>query len=268
MNELTDVNKLNFLIKKGATVSEICEKTHISFCDLKIYLSLLEKKYTIKDDQLILTQPEVQIKQYLLQDKEKYRILFISDTHLGGNIDNIDALKYVYKKAEENNVDIIIHLGDLTDGISKYQQNLKCKNYNSLLNYVIRYYPYSNIQTIIISGNHDLWFRENEKANIVMEICENRGDLTYLGKEPVVLKFLYQNFLLAHGDAGLDNYTLLAEQINAQYFLYGHTHRSGLKVMNNINYVNVPCLCFPRYSKGSQEQIGSCWFDIDKNVNY
>lgn len=255
-------------MKKGLTVSEMCQKLNIPPDQLLSFFSSLDSdnKYIIKNNQIIINKENYDINSYDLMDKDDYHLLVISDTHLGSDIDYIEALKYAYDQAENNEIDLVIHLGDLTDGLFKNQKNDKCKSYSNIRNYAIRYYPFSTIPTLVLAGNHDINYKDNHQDDIVSEICQSRGDLIYLGQKPIRLKFTNYNFLIAHGDDDLINYYNIANKMACQYVMYGHTHHSGYKIYKDVNFIQVPSLSLPRYKRENYEQIGMYWLEVNKKV--
>ena len=133
------------------------------------------------------------------------KLLLLSDTHLCSKYDRVDILRYLYEKAEDKNVNYILHSGDLTEGVSGRPQQLyelKEGSYTGQRDYVIDKYPKSNIPTYLIAGNHDLWWVKQCGADICKDISNYRDDIIYLGSDCEDLKIGKLKIRLFHGSGG------------------------------------------------------------------
>lgn len=106
------------------------------------------------------------------------KIALIADTHFGCRQDNNSLLDYQSKflhnvffpTLEENNIDTIVHLGDLVDRrryINFYTANkMRCDFIN----------PWKDKRMIIIPGNHDIYYKNSIQVNALQELLsENKN---------------------------------------------------------------------------------------------
>ena len=206
--ELKD--KVKYLINKKKTLKDICE-----FLELKDYEVIGLIELMKQDGELIdyvngeiikLKKPKQVNDVYEIPNNlENIKLLLISDTHLASKYDRLDILNYLYKKAEDKGVKYVLHSGDLTDGVSGRPQqlyDLKEISYTGQRDYVIEYYPRSEIPTYLIAGNHDLWWIKQCGADICKDISNKRDDLHYLGSDCADLKIGKLKIRLFHGQNG------------------------------------------------------------------
>lgn len=116
--------------------------------------------------------------------KDHIKLGLLGDTHLASKYDDVESLERAYDLAEDKNTDVILHSGDLVDGLVSvpgYFDELKEKTYTGQVEYVLDKYPNYSGKTLIVSGNHDdYWYRLTGKE-IIKEISEKRDDIEYLG---------------------------------------------------------------------------------------
>lgn len=102
------------------------------------------------------------------------RIALICDTHFGGRNDSPIFSDYIgrfYKDiffpyVKENNIDTIIHLGDIVDR-RKYISYLSLRNFkNQFIEPVIA----NNINLHVIIGNHDTFYKNTNNVNCMTEL--------------------------------------------------------------------------------------------------
>ena len=109
------------------------------------------------------------------------KICLITDTHFGIKNDNLVFQKYFrkfYDKVffpyiENNNIKTVIHLGDLVDR-RKYVNYVTLNNLRS--NFIFRLQDYG-IDTHVIVGNHDTYYRNTNRINAITELL---GDLSFV----------------------------------------------------------------------------------------
>ena len=242
--------KLRYLVNKGHNINVIA--TRLGLDKELITRFLFDIEYDIVDDKIVKkNQLKADIKECSF-NKDLINILVLADTHLGHINDRVDMLKQIYQEAIERETDLIFHLGDLTNGINK---ETKIKSLESLKNYCIRYYPYSEVDTYILSGNHDLY----DDYDIVKDITSIRNDLTYIGNQPLIVNINNTSFLLAHGD-NKNKYRKLMKETNANVLMYGHEHHSGL--ISNKKYVE---LKVPSLLDDGKKDMGVWWLTLYDN---
>ena len=189
-------NKLKYLINKRKDFATICNELQLKDYEVVGLIELMKQDGELIDylnGQIIKLKKPIQNNGIyeIPNNLQHIKLLLISDTHLASKFDRVDILRYLYAKAEDNNVNYILHSGDLTDGLSGRPQqlyDLKEVSYTGQRDYVIDKYPKSNIPTYLIAGNHDLWWIKQCGADICKDIANQREDLHYLGSDCEDLK--------------------------------------------------------------------------------
>ena len=253
------INKIRYLIGKKKSLQEICEKLELKDYEVIGIVELLKQDGELIDyidGQIIkLKKPQKSNEVYEIPNNmEHLKLLLISDTHLGSKYDRVDILRYLYSKAEDNNVNYVLHSGDLTEGLSGRPQQLyelRENSYTGQRDYVIDKYPKSNIPTYVISGNHDLWWIKQCGADIVKDICNNRQDLHYLGSDCEDLRIGKLKIRLYHGKGGqayaksykLQKYldTIPLEE-RPHIMQTGHTHQAFYMKQDKTHCFQTSCL--------------------------
>ena len=206
------------------------------------------------------------------------KLLLLSDTHLCSKYDRVDILRYLYEKAEDKNVNYILHSGDLTEGVSGRPQQLyelKEASYTGQRDYVIDKYPKSNIPTYLIAGNHDLWWVKQCGADICKDISNYRDDIIYLGSDCEDLRIGKLKIRLFHGSGG----NAYAKSYKLQKYLdsipieerphilqTGHIHQAFFMKQGKTHCFQTSCLQdltpYER-SKGFNNDKSVWWVDVD-----
>ena len=128
------------------------------------------------------------------------RIGVITDTH-----ENVDTIKWAVRSINNNNVDLLIHLGDIISPIMyNYFKNLNC-------------------DSIYLYGNNDGekdWLKEKFK-NIY--------------EPPYILEKYKKKFYLTHKD---QKWEKIINRENPDFIFYGHTHEFNLEKKNNTVIFN------------------------------
>lgn len=149
-----------------------------------IRLDRLLEEYPLSRNELLgILNNEVPLrylKNYLsTQNFEGEKIIVISDTHLGSELDDIEYLSLVYDYAKYNNITIIIHGGDLFQSNRRPVKKLY-REPDKQIEYVVNNYPKNkSINNYILFGNHD--YHLLSKNDNYLKILESRGDITSLG---------------------------------------------------------------------------------------
>lgn len=209
MTELLEKLKEYLMKKKNPYINVVMKDLDLKEHEIYGLVSLLKQQgylFDIIDDKIVKIKPIKENEVYKIPDtSEHIKLLLISDTHLGNKYDRLDILRYLYDKAENNNIDYVLHSGDLTEGRSNRDEqiySLKEASYTGQRDYVVDNYPQSSIPTYLISGNHDLWWVKKCGADIVRDICSKREDLTYLGSDCEDMKIGKLKIRLYHGKGG------------------------------------------------------------------
>jgi len=183
----------------------------------------------------------------------------VSDTHLGSKFERLDALEVMYDRFQQAGVHTVFHVGDLTDGSHVYrgqefEQNVLGQQ--AQIDYAIKKYPKRNgIQTIAISGNHDLKMYESSGADPLVPISRARKDITYIGQysarvrmaDKVVMDMLHpmgnQAYALSYKGQRMIN-AMNPEDL-PNIFATGHYHCSFNMNYRGVDFIQVPCFKDP-----------------------
>ena len=120
------------------------------------------------------------------------KIAIICDSHFGVRNDNPvlmenaqKSLEWFFTHVQENNINTVLHLGDLFD-------RRKYVNFKTALfarkNFLERLQSLS-INTHIITGNHDLYYKDTHEVNSLFEIVGDRYSNIKIYDRPVKLEF-------------------------------------------------------------------------------
>ena len=272
-----------YLIKKKKPyINTIIKDLDIKEYEVYGLVEMLKKEgylFDIQDNQVVKVKAIKENDIYIVPNNlEHIKLLLISDTHLASKYDRLDILRYLYAKAEDNNVNYVLHSGDLTEGLSGRPEQLyelKENSYTGQRDYVIDKYPKSNIPTYLISGNHDIWWYKKCGADICRDISNHRQDLIYLGSDCEDLKIGKLRIRLYHGKGG----SSYAKSYKLQKYLdsipieerphilqTGHIHQSFYMKQNTTHCFQTSCLQdltpFER-SMGFNNDKSVWWLDID-----
>lgn len=275
--------KIKYLINKRKSFIEICEELELKDYEVIGLIELMKQDGELIDyingEVVKLKKPIKSNDVYEIPNNlEHLKLLLISDTHLGSQYDRLDILKYLYQKAEDNNINYILHSGDLTEGFSGRPQQLyelKEVSYTGQRDYVIDKYPKSDIPTYLIAGNHDLWWIKQCGADICKDISNQRKDLHYLGSDCEDLKIGKLKIRLYHGKGGgsyaksyklqkyLDSISL---EERPHILQTGHIHQAFYMKQDQTHCFQTSCLQdltpFER-SMGFSNDKSCWWVDID-----
>lgn len=284
-------NKLKYLINKKKDLVTICQEL-----DLKDYEVIGIVELMKQDGELIdfingeivkLKKPKQNNDVYeISNNNEHLKLLLISDTHLCSKYDRLDILRYLYDKAEDNNVKHILHSGDFTDGRSNRPEHiyeLKETSYQGQVEYCIDKYPKFSGKTYVIQGNHDNWWYKSNGSEILRPIANAREDIIYLGSDVADLKIGKLKIRLFHGQGGI----AYAKSYKIQKYLdtipvnekpdilqTGHIHQAFYYKQDNTHCFQTSCLEDQTpYCRGlGLANDKSCWwvdveFDDKGNVH-
>lgn len=275
-------SKLKYLINKHKDFATICNELQLKDYEVIGLVELMKQDGELVDylnGQIIKLKKPMQTNGIyeIPSNMQHIKLLLISDTHLASKFDRLDILRYLYAKAEDNNVNYILHSGDLTDGLSGRPQqlyDLKETSYTGQRDYVIDKYPKSNIPTYLIAGNHDLWWIKQCGADICKDISNQREDLHYLGSDCEDLKIGKLKIRLFHGKGGgsyaksykLQKYLDSIPTDELPHILQtGHIHQAFYMKQGNTHCFQTSCLQdltpFER-SMGFSNDKSVWWVDV------
>lgn len=198
-------------------------------------------KYTLVRENSKCNHQEITITKV----KKQFKILVISDTHIGRRDANSDKWAAAYDYAEANKIPYVLHLGDLTEGgkWTKYVSN-QLRTAQQQIDYVTSIYPKrKNVTTLLVLGNHDR-YGYDENINIRIPIERRRLDIVVLGDNTALLNIKNLKILVNHMTAHkkipslevgmkLNNNELMTKYQNVDLILNGHFHVSRFYFSTN-----------------------------------
>lgn len=216
LDTLTD--KILKNLKTGKyTLKELKEKINVSEKEIRSELKTLEQSGYLLQKQSVGKDEYYFIGRLTTADSIHYisgispkaisiKIGLLSDTHLNSWHANEEALKQFYKDCEQAGVKQFWHAGDLQEGNGRLYRGqmseIKNPGFDRVVKYCVENYPKSNLETIIISGNHDdIWAKESG-ADIVKAVSLERPDLKYLGQDVGDIILAGVRFRLLHPEGG------------------------------------------------------------------
>jgi len=197
-----DKDKLFAKIQNGSTTLEVCESLGISELKLGgLVEEFLLRGYDIKirevdGERIVLKKKNKVNKKEIKPDINnltRIRQVWLSDTHLCNEAQQLNLINQVYKEAYNRNISTILHFGDITDGDYQnrpdHRYELFRQGASRQIEYLVNYYPYiEGITTYFITGNHDDTHNKNGGLEIGPIIEEKRPDMKFIGKERAIFR--------------------------------------------------------------------------------
>lgn len=237
-------------------------------------VSNMEKEYLeyLKNEllEMALTNEDDKARKRLIEKeipRNYVKLLAIADTHLGCYQDRRDILDYLANKVIQNDVDYVIHCGDVVDGVSSFQDqldNLRYYSFEMQSQYFIENYPEFGVPTIMVSGNHDGWWKNYVDKDIIKYISKNRDDIEYLGGSDGIFRVNDYTMLMMHGHKSNQKIFERYQDYDIDLAFRGHSHTHVVKYPDNI--VHIPCLVNKRLHRGMEnsfQELGVWWITID-----
>ena len=177
------------------------------------------------------------------------KIALINDTHLGCRNDNPNYHEYIYKFWEEqffpyieqNNIDTIIHLGDVLD-------RRKYVNFKTLQDFNERIVKRLNAYNVhIIVGNHDTYYKNTNNVNAPQELLSQY----HVYSQPTKVTIDDMNMLMIPWvtPENYDKTKMMLEQESADMVL-GHLEIKGFEMHNgHVSDTGLEQSLFSRYEK-------------------
>lgn len=243
------------LINENKTLNEISDITGLSHKQLFTKFSMLKKigylidrsycyngdiKYSIKNP--FFTPKENLVKIEIDNDITNFKMLIMSDLHLGHINDNLEALYKSFEYCIKEDIHTIINLGDFFNGVYESDiKNIKHSNSFEQIKYVLNNYPYvENILTYLCLGNHDakIWFEDG--LDIKEILLDRRHDIIPIGYGRGKIDILNSLIYLTHPIEKI-KITSTGETVSNNIILRGHSHKFKIDTGNNLT-INVPSL--------------------------
>ena len=239
---MTDKNAyLLNLIEKELSNEEICKKLNISKKQLKRRIESIKYDGYNVDKQYNYdgtfnyylnrkiensNSKEIEINSF---DSDSFRALAIADTHFGHKKGNLKYIETMYEYCKKNNINIIIHCGDLFEGV--FQSKL---NHEEQIYYFTENFPYDeNILMFTVFGNHEEEFINDSGINLSNFITKERDDIVPLGFYESKLAILDNKIMVCHRKDFKEEYGLK---------LAGHSHRYKFLINQSGPLIVVPTL--------------------------
>jgi predicted phosphodiesterase len=139
-------------------------------------------------------------------DGDEYKMLFITDTHIGSKFFNPKYLVEAFKIAEKEKVNSIVHAGDVTEGMKNSRLGFvyECTHlgFESQREYAIDLLKNAPANLYMIDGNHDRFFAKDNQALMVKDICNMLDNATFLGHDEGDFFVNNIKIRLFHGEDG------------------------------------------------------------------
>lgn len=261
MDEKAILGKLKYLINKRRTLENIMKELDLKEYEVLGFVELLRQEgYKVKfedgkfefEKNVLQTTPGV----YEMPVGERKKLMLVSDTHLGSKYDRLDILRYLYDKAEEEEIDTILHCGDLVEGTyhnrPNHEYEVRAHGVDEQLEYVVNKYPYKEgIRTLFIGGNHDYSMIREAGFDIGKAVARERKDMIYLGQDVADVKYGKTRIRMFHGNKGIPyarSYRMqkYIEQIPTEekphIMLMGHFHNSFYMKYSDVHCFQIPAL--------------------------
>lgn len=165
-HEFYSLSEINKIISKNIDNYTLKELTNVLVYLSSISGSMIHKDYLSKESEYKLLDRYYQLSSLsehytdLKIGSDSVRILLISDTHIGNNnLEDLELISETYNFALNDKIEVVFHLGDVFEGLSKINENQILEEYKRQIDLFIEKYP-NNIRTISLLGNHDRTMHE------------------------------------------------------------------------------------------------------------
>jgi predicted phosphodiesterase len=181
----------------------------------------------------IATESSLEYK--LLYPEDNFKLMFVSDTHLGCKQCDLTGLELAYDYGKESGVKDVFHEGDLCDGINVYPgqiNNLLVWGVDDMVDYVVDNYPKrKDMTTHFITGNHEEKVYKQVKVDLGMLINDQRDDLHYVGRNLAKAKIndlslwqVHYQGSVAYSIGYRAQKYIRQKKITPDFLLLGHAH--------------------------------------------
>ena len=192
---------------------------------------------------------------------EHVTIGYFTDPHIGSVYTDYDYLTAAREKWAEQNVDMIVCCGDVTEGLSNRPDHIyQCTEYGydaqkEKAIEILGQFDFCPVY--MIDGNHDRWYIKNSGGKIVKDICDSLGEgFEFLGHDEGDILINDVKIKLWHGEDG-NSYALsyrlqkLLESLSGgekpHVMFCGHTHKYVKIFERNVHCIS--CGCIEKQSK-------------------
>jgi predicted phosphodiesterase len=183
-------------------------------------------------------------------DGDTLTIGVISDTHIGSKYFREDWYDGALDRFDHHNVDCIMHVGDLSEGMSNrpgHIYELSHIGYTAQRDECVTQLSKTDKPIYIISGNHDRWHIKANGADIIQDVCDRLDNVTFCGHDTGDVYISGIHVQLWHGEDS-SSYALsyrLQKVIEAlpggrkpNLLLAGHVHKMGYFFIRNVHAIS------------------------------
>jgi predicted phosphodiesterase len=229
------------------------------------------KNYNVTRGEILGILEDYTLHEYLDSRLDKYRLLLkqkenllsikgkrfglISDTHIGNPKARWDYIQMAYDFFAVNQVDAVLHLGDLLDGFQGNDYNKQKsaeiqKYFQDQLTDFESNYP-KIIPTYLLLGNHDEWFRQMG-FNLFKKLPSLNSTLRVLGYGGYRILLNGVMFYLSHPIANC----YCVSNRDCKLVLRGHSHYFEYNQHRGLFRLNTCSDTHPNPASGSYELAG------------
>lgn len=291
-----DRDKMFSQIRNGESVDKICERLGVS--PLKfggIVEELRHRGYDISIDES--SENKVVIKKNKgktnmtikpnIDELKKIRQVWISDTHLCNEAQQLNLINKIYREAAERGIDTVLHFGDVLDGDyhnrPEHQYALFRLGATRQLEYLTNYYPkVEGIETYFITGTHDQTHCKNGGVFVGPAIEDKRPDMHFLGDDMGMYhpldskKTSIEMFHPGGGCSSSLSYKMqkyidkMEPGTKPNIIGSGHFHQSHMMAYRNVIAFLIPCLTSKTnfaIRQGLENTMGAYFIDMYVNAD-
>ena len=291
-----DRDKMFSQIRNGESVDKICERLGVSLLKFGgIVEELRHRGYDISIDES--SENKVVIKKNKgktnmtikpnIDELKKIRQVWISDTHLCNEAQQLNLINKIYREAAERGIDTVLHFGDVLDGDyhnrPEHQYALFRLGATRQLEYLTNYYPkVEGIETYFITGTHDQTHCKNGGVFVGPAIEDKRPDMHFLGDDMGMYhpldskKTSIEMFHPGGGCSSSLSYKMqkyidkMEPGTKPNIIGSGHFHQSHMMAYRNVIAFLIPCLTSKTnfaIRQGLENTMGAYFIDMYVNAD-
>ena len=291
-----DRDKMFSQIRNRESVDKICERLGVS--PLKfggIVEELRHRGYDIAidesgDNKVVIKKNKGKTNKTIkpnIDELKKIRQVWISDTHLCNEAQQLNLINKIYREAAERGIDTVLHFGDVLDGDyhnrPEHQYALFRLGATRQLEYLTNYYPkVEGIETYFITGTHDQTHCKNGGVFVGPAIEEKRPDMHFLGDDMGMYhpldskKTSIEMFHPGGGCSSSLSYKMqkyidkMEPGTKPNIIGSGHFHQSHMMAYRNVIAFLIPCLTSKTnfaIRQGLENTMGAYFIDMYVNAD-
>lgn len=223
-------------------------------------LMKLKKQYTPEELKLLAEGVRPKISKNISYDfsGDTLTLLIMTDTHWGSLYSDESRAYAAFNEAEKEGADTLIHLGDVTEGMSGRPNSvleMSAIGYKKQRDESIRIQKQWTKKSYYLSGNHDDFLNTKMGAGvaIVEDICKEIPNATYVGQDSGTIELpCGVKIGLFHGNDCASSYALsyrlqrhingMSPQNKPHVYLTGHDHKAFSMFYRNVHALACGCI--------------------------